>query len=203
MFIEINMMKLDSIFSQAGRIIARRRAQVTDDSYMEPLVDFINTNFDAISPAIGDKDFVKRVENLRSLTIEEFSNLRYVLAEYGFDIQIYAVSDLEKDAEGVPEGMLEYNILDLNDIRGGFIPTCTKFIGSQEDSSMSDLYSKVAEIFDIFKGNLFTGRVNPLEQDIESMKAIESAIGHAPAPLTQHASSILEFIGKRIFVLVN
>lgn len=205
MILEINLVKIDAIYGNAGRILARRRVNLpNENAYMEAIVEFIGHNITDIAPAIGDKEFVSKLENLSSLTIQEFSDLRYVLASsYGYDIIIGIVSDMERNGEGIPDGVIEYNIIDLNDIEGGFVPHITKLIGSDQGVQISEVVEKAIDMFDLFKGSVVSGRMNDLSNDLEAMKTAEQLTGSTPAALSQHAMSILEFVGKRIYVILN
>lgn len=204
MNLELNLVKIENIYSQASKIIARRRVLVGNDTEaMSQIISFITDNIDIFNSILTDKSLVAKLENLQSLSIDEFQCLRYILAENGVDILIWAIADVETNEDGVPTGQMEYNLVDRTNYSSNFIPFCTKLNVMQNDFKVSDVYKKIVNLYGLFNSTLFEDRPNPILNDITVMEQQESVLGTAPVAVTTHVNSILEFVGKITYVIMN
>lgn len=201
---EINLVKTDSIYSAYGRILARHRATIDNDTEaIAELTKFLAENISDIDAAISDKNLVAKIEHIQGMTVDEFECLRYTLAENGIDIRYWAVSDVEGNGTSIAEGSLEYNIVDNANHITSFVPFCTKLVVDVNQGSVSAIYRKIVEMYGLFGSKLFAGRVNTLINNINVMQSQEAVTGFVPTELAQHANAILEFMGKTIFVIAN
>lgn len=204
MNLELNLVKVDNIYAQASKILARSRSLVGNDTEaMAQIIKFINDNIDYINSAITDKSLVNQLTNLKSLSIDELQSLKYILAESGLDIQYWTVADIEDNEKGIPDKMIEYNIIDLTNYSSNFIPFCTKITVNADTYTISSVYAKIVEIYNLFKGNLFTDRINPITSDIKVIEDQENVLGSVPITVTTHINSILEFLGKKLYAILN
>lgn len=204
MNLELNLVKVESIHEQSAQILSRHRALVGNDTEaMAQIIEFLGRNIDIINAQITDKALVSKIEHLKNLTIDEFECLRWILAERGLDVQVWSISDVETGADGIPEGSIEYNVIDLTNYSSSFVPFCTKITFTQDEFKFSTLFEKISGMFGLFEGSLFEGRVNPILHDTRVMKSSEEVIGRVSPMLTEHVGSILSFLQKKIYTLYN
>jgi len=203
MQLEINLLKVDSIYAINGQLIARNRSQVTDDpDVMKELVEFLGTNIDYINAAVSNKELVNKLSVVTTMTTDEFNALNYILAEDGLMITYYIISDVEVDADGVLTNSYEYNIIDKTNYLSSFTPYCTKIVVDKDSYSTSAIYEKIVNMYGLFKDELFSG-IDPIDSDIRVMKEAEQLVGAAPEAVIGHTISILEFLGKSVRIITN
>lgn len=202
MNLELNLVKTQSIYSKVGSLLDRRRVLVGNDSEaMAAISSFIADNTETFDAALSNKALVSQLQDLKNLTIDELYSLKYVFASSGIDLIIMAVSDIEVNENMIPEGIIEYNVIDnLNNV-SNFIKFATKIPVSSEGGVLTEMYSKVVEIHGLFEGDLFQGFQNPLEAQIGILRQTEQALGVTPSSITTYLNSVLEYLGKDIYVI--
>lgn len=205
MNLEINLVRSQSIYSKAFTILSRKRAFVSNDSEaMAQIESFFAENLDTFDAALTNKALVSQLSNLNGLTIDEFYSLKFMLAASGLDVLVWNVAELEVNSSEIPEGFMEYNSVDyLNSADSSFISFCTKIVLSASGGDMYELYSKIFNMYGLFKGDLFVGYKNPVENQLEILKQTEEAMGVSPVAITNYLNSILEYLKKDTIALMN
>lgn len=204
MNLEVNLVKTASIDSKLSRLLVRNRYRVENDTEaLDSIVKFIADNISTFTASLTDQRFVTQLENLKNITITDLDCLRYVLATKGLDLWYHYVADVEANPDEVPAGSFEYNVLDRSNMTSSFIPFCTKVTQIQESSRLTDLYSKLVDIYGLFSGKIFAGMKNPVQSIVDSMKGDEDVLGSVPTSKSTYANSIFDFLKKDIRVITN
>lgn len=204
MILEINLVFSKSIYSNAFTLIARERTEITDDEQaLIKIADFIKDHIDSFDAAIPDKDIINRLQTVEFTTISEFFSLKFLIANFGLDILVNLVSELEVNPDTISENTIEYNIIDMFDANPSFIKYASKVVTTSESGDMYTVYSKVVDGFGFFNSPLTEGFNNPLNTALSTLKKSEELIGVSPVSITTQINSILEYLGKRIIALMT
>lgn len=205
MILEVNLVRTQSIYGSAFGIVARERAVVENgEQIMSQIIKVLSDNIEVLDSAIADKGLVAQIGALKMMTVDEFVSLRYRLAATsGLDILVFGVSEQEVNANEIPTGTLEYNVIDTNWNLLDWVCLGTKIPVSENDYKLTDIYEKMAGMYDLFKGDLFSDYADPLTQQIEVLKGIEAAVGSTPTSITTYINSVFEYCGKKLIVIYN
>lgn len=204
MNLEINLVKVASVDAKMSKLLARNRVLVQSDTEaLDSIAKFIADNASTFTAVITDQRLVAQLQDLSKLTIVDLDCLRYVLSTKGLDLWYFYVADVESNPSDIPEGLIEYNILDSSNMMSAFIPFGTKVSKSQQDNKLTDLYTKVMEMYGLFNGGIFNGMRNPIKATVESMKSSEELLGMVPTMQTTYLNSIFDFLKKDIRVITN
>lgn len=205
MILEVNLVRTQSIYGSAFGIVARERAVVENgEQIMSQIIKVLSDNIEVLDSAIADKGLVAQIGALKMMTVDEFVSLRYRLAATsGLDILVFGVSEQEVNANEIPAGTLEYNVIDTNWNLLDWVCLGTKIPVSENDYKLTDIYEKMAGMYDLFKGDLFSYYADPLTQQIEVLKGIEAAVGSTPTSITTYINSVFEYCGKKLIVIYN
>lgn len=162
---------------------------------------FIAENESTFIAAINNARFTSSLQNLTTMTINEFNCLRYIMAvSYGLDIWGWYVADEETNSVGIDNDVAEYNIIDSNTMNGIY-PFCSKISKDARTTSLTEVYSKINESFGLFTGNSLVGFTNPLSSAIETMKSSISLTGNIPETMSTNINAILSFLHKDLKVI--
>lgn len=205
MILEVNLVRTQSIYGSAFGIVARERAVVENgEQIMSQIIKVLSDNIEVLDSAIADKGLVAQIGALKMMTVDEFVSLRYRLAATsGLDILVFGVSEQEVNSNEIPAGTLEYNVIDTNWNLLDWVCLGTKIPVSENDYKLTDIYEKMAGMYDLFKGDLFSDYADPLTQQIEVLKGIEAAVGSTPTSITTYINSVFEYCGKKLIVIYN
>lgn len=202
MNLELNLVKTQSIYSRVSSSIARQRTLINNESEaMSAIMSFIADNIEIFDAALSNKALVNQLQNLTDLTIDEFSSLKFMLASNGLDILAWAISDNELNEVEVPDGILEYNVVDRNNSLMSFLEFSTKINISEESSTLADMYQRIVDMYGLFEGDLFVGYLNPLSSQVQVLRQTEQTLGVTPNAITTYLNSVLEYLGKEIYVI--
>lgn len=202
MNLELNLVKTQSIYSRVSSSIARQRTLINNESEaMSAIMSFIADNIEIFDAALSNKALVNQLQNLTDLTIDEFSSLKFMLASNGIDILAWAISDNELNEVEVPDGILEYNVVDRNNSLMSFLDFCTKININEESSTLADMYQRIVDMYGLFEGDLFVGYLNPLSSQVQVLRQTEQTLGVTPNAITTYLNSVLEYLGKEIYVI--
>jgi len=206
MKLESNLIKIEGgMYSLGGSIISRSRVEVdpgvTDVTVT--ILNFIQNNLSAITPYVKNEAFISQLDSKKDLSIDEISQLNYVLATYGLQLTNWCVADLEVNSNEIPNNSIEYNVIDLTGISFNFIPFATKIVMDKDTQSVTGLYTKILELYGPFEGELFADFNNPIKNDLIVVKQQETALGSVNNALTDHINTTLRFIGKDIYTIYN
>lgn len=204
MFLEINLVFSQSIYSNAFTLVARDRVVVDDDDQaLIQIADFIKGHIDSFDAAIPDKDLMNRLQTLELTTISELYSLKFYLANFGLDILFNYVAELEVNPTELEDNTIEYNIIDELDSTPSFIRSASKVVVNNEAGDMYTVYSKVVDGFGFFDSELTAGFNNPLTRSLNVLKQSEQLMGVSPVAVTTEINSILDYLGKRIIAIMK
>lgn len=204
MYIELNLVRNQNIFSPVFNLITRKRVVVEDNTgVMEEICKFLNENVVTFDAALADKELVSKLQRISEMGISDFYSLKFILANSGLDILVHKVAEMAPNEEVVPDGMLEYNVIDDFDPTGSFIKSASKIVVSDESSDLYEVYKRIIEGYDFFTSDLCSGYQNPLTTNLDLIKQTEQAIGVAPSSITTYINSVLEYLGKSLIVIQN
>jgi len=203
MNLELNLVKSTTIGSKVGSLITRHRVPVeTDTEAMDAVKAFIIDNMLTFNAAITDKVFTDKLSELTSLTVDELYNLKYVLTlNWGLDLIIVTVSDNEKNEYEIPKDITEYNVIDNLRSPLGFVKFATK-IPISNRGGISELYKTIMEMYGFFESNLFASLQNPCKQHMDILHQTEQLTGVTPSAITNYLNSVIEYLGKEIYVIL-
>lgn len=204
MLIEFNLVKNRDIFTPVYEVIARERKEAENgEMALAHMCEFISSNVASFDAALADKSLVTKLQGIQSLTISDFYSLKFILANSGVDLLMYAVSDREVNDQEIPADFLEYNSVDYNDVFDGFIPRASKMNASSESMNMSQVYERVINAYGYFDGSITEGYLNPLKTNLDLLKQTEVALGVSPTNITSYINSVLEYLNIRLVLMTN
>lgn len=204
MNLEVNLVKVPYLDSNRGIFKSRKRYSCNNDTEaLDAINKFISENMDIITGYVSDPK-LKGILADGNLTINDLMCIRCLLSYDNIDLWYWYVSDSETNVIDVEPDTFEYNVVDtLNLYNSSFIPFCTKINLLKIDLKMTELYSKIIDIYGLFRGPKFNGINSPLQKEIDSMKGSDEVLGTVPASSTMKTNSILEFLGKNVKVITD
>lgn len=204
MKLEVNLVSVKSPFTRVYGFLARNRYDVENDSDVaSSIIKFIHENIDYFSSAISDKNLISKLETLNSINPDQFMSLKYILCSFGLDILVTSVGVNEINPESVSDNEFEYSIIDDNMPTGEFTKQSTKYVLPSDNVSMSTLYTKIMESFELFKGDLLSDYKNPLQNQIDVIRANELSIGETSPQITSYINSVFEYLGKKLILITQ
>jgi len=204
MKLELNLVKSPQIDSRTVKFLARNRYEVASEpEVMDAIQKFITDNISTFTAALTNQRLVAQLEQLKDLTVSQFQGLRYVLAMNGLDIWYFAVKEGEVNDTEIPDDVIEYTILDNDQMSYGFIPMAFRFIQPRSEMSISAVYQEIVSAFGLFEGSFYVGMKNPLKASIDTVVESEKILGVAPKSSTTYINSILEYLHKDMRAITN
>ncbi len=204
MNLELNLVKNTGIYDKVFTLLSRTRVKASNDSeVMSSILTFIGENINVFDSVFSDKGFVDRLETLDTLTNEHLFGLKFIMAQSGIDLIFYTVSDDEDNPVDIPEGMIEY--ISINNIHSTSLITkfATKFVMSESNLKVSEVYKTMNEIYDNFGGELLSDLMNPIQSQIQFLERDENYIGVTPTSITNYLNSVFNYLGKDLIVITN
>lgn len=204
MNLELNLVKKRDIYTKVYTSLARKRVLINNDTEaMDNIASFISDNIEVFDAAFSDKNFVTKLQSLSNLTIDSYSSLRYILSQNGLDVVAWIVPDPEINPEVVPDDMAEYNIVDMLDAASHFLKLCTKLQVPENNLNLYEVYSNIIDRYNFFNGELFEGQRNPFLDQLSIIKENMTLLGESSTASTTYLNSVLEFLGKEIYIIIN
>jgi hypothetical protein len=204
MKLELNLVKSPQIDSRTVKFLARNRYEVASEpEVMDAIQKFIADNISTFTAALTNQRLVAQLEQLKDLTVSQFQGLRYILAMNGLDIWYFAVKEGEVNESEVPDDIIEYTILDNDQMSYGFIPMAFRFVQPRSEMSISAVYQEIVSAFGLFEGSFYVGMKNPLKASIDTVVESEKILGVAPKSSTTYINSILEYLHKDMRAITN
>jgi hypothetical protein len=204
MKLELNLVKSPQIDSRTVKFLARNRYEVASEpEVMDAIQKFIADNISTFTAALTNQRLVAQLEQLKDLTVSQFQGLRYILAMNGLDIWYFAVKEGEVNELEVPDDVIEYTILDNDQMSYGFIPMAFRFVQPRSEMSISAVYQEIVSAFGLFEGSFYVGMKNPLKASIDTVVESEKILGVAPKSSTTYINSILEYLHKDMRAITN
>lgn len=204
MKLELNLVKSPQIDSRTVKFLARNRYEVASEpEVMDAIQKFIADNISTFTAALTNQRLVAQLEQLKDLTVSQFQGLRYILAMNGLDIWYFVVKEGEVNESEVPDDIIEYTILDNDQMSYGFIPMAFRFVQPRSEMSISAVYQEIVSAFGLFEGSFYVGMKNPLKASIDTVVESEKILGVAPKSSTTYINSILEYLHKDMRAITN
>jgi len=204
MKLELNLVKSPQIDSRTVKFLARNRYEVASEpEVMDAIQKFIADNISTFTAALTNARLVAQLEQIKDLTVSQFQGLRYILAMHGLDIWYFIVKEGEVNETEVSDDVIEYNILDNDQVTFGFVPMAFRFIQPRSEMSISAVYQEIVSAFGLFEGSFYVGLKNPLKASIDTIVESEKILGVAPKSSSTYVNSILEYLHKDMRAITN
>lgn len=206
MNLEVNLVSVGSMGAKMGILISRNRYLVQNDTEaLDSIAKFIADNESTFNLKLTDQRLVAQLSSLKNLTISDFLGLRNVLGSgrTGLDIWVNYVSDVEINPKDLPQGLVEYNIIDNANMMGAFIPFSTKLTQPENEVDLLAVYKKSIEIFGLYSSPLFEGLSAPLTRAVKTLEMYQKPLGPAgyPPMITTAINSYFEQLKKEFYVI--
>lgn len=185
--------------SMVGRCVARSRfnKESMGVSIMEFVKGFLKENLGKFETSIGNEDLVSFINNSTVMSTKDLSTINYCLQEIGYKVQIQNVADDEENAVGVPEGVVEWNVIDCNFIQYDY-PTTTKIIPGA-GSDIPTVLKQIVKQSGLFDTNKFSGVKNPFTELIANLDRIKSTSGSISPTIVSKIYGLLDQMGIKVF----
>lgn len=200
--IEVNLYYLpskDAVDASFGKLVDRRRfdKDTLGVSVMQFVKGFLKDNLSNFESALGgESELVGLINNDVTITTRDFACINYYLVQAGFKVQIQNVTDDEENPDSVPDGTVEWNMIDYNFLQNDY-PTAIKIISQGID--VSSMLGEVIDKSGLFDAEKFSGIKNPftiLRANLEQAKKINGSI---PFSVTTKIYSLLDQMGIKVF----
>lgn len=200
MILELNLVKINAPYSTVGELLERKHYEVKDDAEaLNSVVAFIGENTDTLGTIIPEKDFVQRLSMLKTITVDQYMSVKYLLMKSGVDIWGWVVAEAQQ-VESLPDDKQEFNVVDRLMPGTDTFSTCTKQQYNKEGYKVSDIYLKIYDSYEFFSKTNIT-KVDPFTNQLQAMRDIEGALGVTSPELMAQANQMLSYLGKNIYVI--
>ena len=198
--IEVNLYSIpvDDFNSRVGRCVARNRFDketmgVTIEEFVK---GFLRDNLDKIESKLGMGDLSEIINGEGMLTRRDLSCLNYYLNKVGLKFQIQNVTDDEENPTGIPDGAIEWNIINKNFIQYDY-PTAIKILpGLEKDIPV--VLREIVENSGAFKDK-FEHMKNPFTELLDNLDRIKSVSGAVNSAIVGKIYECLDQIGIEVF----
>lgn len=198
--IEVNLysVPVDALDSRVGRCIARNRfdREAIGTSIEDFTRGFLKDNLDKIEARLGMGNLSSVVNSDDVLTRKDLACINYYLGKAGLKFQIQNVTDDEENAVSVPEGLVEWNVINRNFIQNDY-PTAVKIIPSA-DEDIPVVLRRVVEESGLF-GDKFAGMSNPFTELLDNLKRVKDITGGINGSLVSRIYDLLDQMGIEVF----
>lgn len=198
--IEVNLYSIpvDDFNSRVGRCVARNRFDketmgVTIEEFVK---GFLRDNLDKIESKLGMGDLSEIINSEGMLTRRDLSCLNYYLNKVGLKFQIQNVTDDEENPTGIPDGAIEWNIINKNFIQYDY-PTAIKILPGLE-KDIPAVLREIVENSGAFKDK-FEHMKNPFTELLDNLDRIKSVSGAVNSAIVGKIYECLDQIGIEVF----
>jgi hypothetical protein len=184
--------------SRVGRCVARNRfdREAIGTSIEDFLRGFLRDNLDKIEAKGGMRSLSELIDSDEVLTRKDIACINYYLGQAGFRIMIQNVADDEDHATGVPEGIIEWNVINHNYIQNDY-PTAVKIIPSP-DEDIPSILQKIVDESNLF-GERYVGMKNPFTDLFGDLKRIKDVTGAINGTIISKIYDLLNQMGVEVF----
>lgn len=182
-------------------LLNRKREELVDP--MTQIPSYLNEIIPLIENSVMDKSLIDIIQTSGSnMTVPTFQSIRYLLSkESQLDIMFFNVPDNSPNEFDIPEGLIEFNIINKNWVEERMIPMASKFNQQSSDWQMSTVYESIMRSYQFFdKNNGFDQ--NPAAQLISYVRANESTAGQAPIPVTTGLNAMFSYMGIEVINII-
>lgn len=198
--IEVNLYSIpaDSVDSRFGRCLARNRfdREAIGTSIEDFVRGFLRDNLDKIEARLGLGDLSSVINSDDVLTRKDLACIGYYLGKAGLKFQIQNVTDDEENSTGVPEGLVEWNVINHNFIQYDY-PTAIKIVPTAGEE-IPEILKKVVDESGLF-GDKFVGMKNPFTELFDNLKRVKDVTGALNGTLIAKVYDLLDKMGIEIF----
>lgn len=198
--IEVNLysVPVDALDSRVGRCLARNRfdREAIGTSIEDFTRGFLKDNLDKIEARLGMGNLSSVVNSDDVLTRKDLACINYYLGKAGLKFQILNVTDDEENAVNVPEGSVEWNVINRNFVQNDY-PTAIKIIPTA-DEDIPAILRRIVDESGLF-GDKFTGMNNPFTELFDNLKRIKDLTGSISSTLVTRVYDLLDQMGIDVF----
>lgn len=198
--IEVNLysVPVDALDSRVGRCLARNRfdREAIGTSIEDFTRGFLKDNLDKIEARLGMGDLSSVVNSDEVLTRKDLACINYYLGKSGLKFQILNVTDDEENAVNIPEGTVEWNVINRNFVQNDY-PTAIKIIPTAEED-IPAILRRIVDESGLF-GDKFTGMKNPFTEIFDNLKRIKDLTGSISSTLVTRVYDLLDQMGIDVF----
>lgn len=196
--IEINLIQIPAgeWTSTVGKCIARNRFDkdsmgVTIEEFAR---GFLKENLEQFENGLGSAELNEMINSTGFISRKDLSCLNYYLAQAGYRLKIFNVTDDEVDATGVPDGEIaEWNVIDHNFLQYDY-PTAIKILPG-EGLDIPGVLHQVIEQTNLFDSDKFAGLKNPFTELLNALDNIKATTGAVNSGITTRIYSLLDELG--------
>lgn len=204
MTLEISLVSTDSIYGSVFTLLNRKRytsENLSGADAIDYALDFLSENINTLDAILVDKNLINIISSKQTLSIMDFLSLKFMMAQSGVDVLMYAVADNEVNQESIPNNIREYNILDNTSMIEGFIPTVIKYSVDEISGNIGDVYSRMLTTYNPFNKTIFGNTKNPIEANVNTLINAEKVSGNIVEGLVVSINSLFLYLGKTINVI--
>ena len=199
--IEVNLYSVSSgdFKPTVGKLVARSRfdKDAMGIGVMKFVKGFLKDNADNFQSAIHSPEIMNMINDDTPMTTRDFSCINYYLVKAGFYVQIQNVADNEENANDIPLGVVEWNVLDHNFIQNDY-PTAVKIIPS-EGQDIVEILKNIVGHSGLFDVNKFSGVKNPFTSLLANLESIKKTNGSINSAITTKIYELLDEMGINVF----
>lgn len=198
--IEVNLysVPVDALDSRVGRCLARNRfdREAIGTSIEDFTRGFLKDNLDKIEARLGMGNLSSVVNSDEVLTRKDLACINYYLGKSGLKFQILNVTDDEENSVSVPDGMVEWNVINRNFIQNDY-PTAIKIIPTA-DEDIPSILKRIVDESGLF-GDKFVGMSNPFNELFDNLRRIKEVTGSINNSLISRIYDLLDQMGIDVF----
>lgn len=198
--IEVNLFSIGSADSNIGRCVSRARydREVLGVSPLEFVRGFLKDNLESVETKISSSELMDLISNKSiAWTRKDFATVSYLLQKAGYKVTIWNVAEDEENANSVPSGVLEWNIIDNNYMQHDY-PTVTKIVPA-ESEKITETIKKLLEFVNLFDETKFKGIANPLTKLKATLDFEVEKTGNVNSAIVSQIYLILKQMGVEVF----
>ena len=152
--------------------------------------------------ALSSSELSSFLNSDTTMTTRDFSSICYLLAQVGYKVTIWNVTDDEDNASGVPDGdVIEWNVIDYNFIQNDY-PTATKILPSEAET-IGNTVTKIVEQSGLFDNDKFSGVRNPFKSLLLNLKETAEITGSVQGSSITQIYALLKQMGIEIFCALS
>ncbi len=202
--IEINLFQVPAgeWTSKVGTCVARNRFDkdsmgITIEEFAR---GFLKENLEKFEHGIGSSELVETINSTGFMSRKDLACVNYYLAQAGYIVKIFNVTDDEVNSTGVPSGeVVEWNVIDHNFIQHDY-PTAIKIVPG-EGLDIPAILRQVVDQTGVFDSDKFAGLKNPLTELLNALDSIKSATGSVNSGITTRIYALLDEVGIELMCI--
>lgn len=201
MKLEVTLVSSTSPFSLMVTYLSRTRYDVENDNdVLTSIISFIAEHANDLDAAVSDKEFLRKITSLQTLTPDELMSIKFMLSSmFGLDILFYIIAENQDTPDAT--NRVEYVVIDEMFSPTNMTKLGTKFVFDETVTSLSTLYQSIQNSLNLFSSEVFSTFTNPINNLIETMRANEVATGSSSDPVGYQLNLIFQYLKKTIICI--